>query len=483
MSDNVDNNELPTLQDLAIDATGTFVVVPSPTPASQEDIIMSDDNEQASSILSANQHTQPSPVFDLNTFSAMTDADDESDSELTSGLEEAITTKKHDLSTWSKLYRRTLLKMHKNPLDVNYQMWQKEAIQLLEVVRQKTADCARLSAALALDQPMAPIITNPTATMATAIRVDSKKLTLDSGTPRFGDNKHGKGQSYQVIRDPHLFLDGFKTYCENNYGETPFLASAQRLLCMAILDDQTRQQFTDELTRHSSSSLTWEECEVAFVDSVLTPTERFNTVARVAEIGRRHKESYRNFALRLQRSVRVYRIDDNNATVLSGIVSSIPSVELNLIKTSIQKIGTSLSEVKLDSICEILTNLSVMEGPDDSLKRPHSLVDDDEDDKDASSSKTSNNHGHKRQRHRKNDRRGKGKPTADSSSFPSSSNSGKKTFHCDNHGENYSHDTKNCRHCTKCNKNGHTAPYCNSDRKKNFDSKGGKSYKNKKEDK
>ncbi|KAG9062273.1 hypothetical protein KI688_006605 [Linnemannia hyalina] len=125
-----------------------------------------------------------------------------------------------------------------------------------------------------------------------------------------------------------------------------------------------------------------------------------------------------------------------------------------------------------------------MEGPDDSLKRPHSLIDDDEDDKkDASSSKTnnSNNHGHKQQRHRKNDRHGKGKPTADSSSSPSSSSSGKKTYHCDNHGENYSHNTKNCRHCTKCNKNGHTAPYCNSDRKKNFDSKGGKSYKNKTE--
>ncbi|KAK3843495.1 MAG: hypothetical protein J3R72DRAFT_420402 [Linnemannia gamsii] len=95
---------------------------------------MSDDNEQVSSIFSANQHTQPSRVFDLNTFSAMSDAYDESDSELTNGLEEAITSKKHDLSAWSQLYRRTLLKMHKNPLDINYQMWQKEAIQLLEVV-------------------------------------------------------------------------------------------------------------------------------------------------------------------------------------------------------------------------------------------------------------------------------------------------------------------------------------------------------------
>ncbi|KAF9537694.1 hypothetical protein EC957_007797 [Mortierella hygrophila] len=36
-------------------------------------------------------------------------------------------------------------------------------------------------------------------------------------------------RSCQVIRDPQLFLDSFKTYCENSYGETPFLASAQRL--------------------------------------------------------------------------------------------------------------------------------------------------------------------------------------------------------------------------------------------------------------
>ncbi|KAG0360730.1 hypothetical protein BGX24_005494 [Mortierella sp. AD032] len=341
---------------------------------------MSDGNKQASSVLSANLPSQPSPVFDLNAFSAMADDDDESDSELTNGLEEAITTKKHDLSAWSKLYHRTLLKMHKNPLDVNYQIPGSRPTDGTNHYRYDR-------------------------NYAAAIRVESKKLVLDSGTPRFGDHKHGKGQTYQVIRDPHLFLDGFKTYCENSYGGAPFLASAQRLLCMAILDDQTRQQFNGELTRHTSSSLTWEECEVAFVDSVLTPSERFNTVARVAEIGRRHKESYRNFALRLQRSVRVYRIDDNNATVLSGIMSSIPSVERNLIKTSIQKSGTSLSDVKLDSICGILTNLSAMDGPYDSLKRPRSLIDDDSDDKSDVPLFRHNNKRQKRPIHQKNDRR------------------------------------------------------------------------------
>ena len=66
---------------------------------------------------------------------------------------------------------------------------------------------------------------------------------------------------------------------------------------MAILDDQTRQQLGDAFAPRGDSVLTWEECEVAFVESVLTPTERFRTVANVAQTGRRHRESYRNFAL------------------------------------------------------------------------------------------------------------------------------------------------------------------------------------------
>ncbi|KAG0280454.1 hypothetical protein BGZ97_009402, partial [Linnemannia gamsii] len=236
-------------------------------------------------------------------------------------------------------------------------------------------------------------------------------------TLRFTESKNEKGQPFQVIADPHLFLDPFKTYCESSYGEKQFLMSATRLLRMAILDEQTRQQFNDEMVSRGTSAITWDECEVAFVDSVLTPTERFSTVARVAEIGRRVKESYRNFALRLQRSVRVYRIDDNNTTVLSGIMGSRrhnagPSkatapYSINAARTHLtggsslskndpergnsdnsmneelahkgkavnpvleaqpdQELHPegwfSLSEVKLDLICDVLTALSLTEGP------------------------------------------------------------------------------------------------------------------------
>ncbi|KAK5809850.1 hypothetical protein F5H01DRAFT_323098 [Linnemannia elongata] len=483
----INTTELPSLRQMDINATDAFVVNSSTSSAPiTEDIDMVDHDLDDSSHFLADNPASTGQEFDLNQFSITSDSDYNGDIDLTTELQDVLLSKRNDLAQWTKVYRQSMLRVAKTPTDHSlYATWQHECEDLANIVRQKEKEHDSFTAAMSLGSLATESILSPTSAVIAAAKVDNKKLSLDLGTPRFGDAKHGKGQPFQVIRDPHLFLDSFKTYCENSYGETPFLASAQRLLCMAILDEQTRQQFNDELSRHGSSSLTWEECEVAFVDSVLTPKERFLTVARVAETGRRNKESYRNFALRLQRSVRVYRIDDNNATVLSGIMGSIPSLELNLIKNSIQKAGTSLSDVRLNSITELLTALSAMEGPDDSLKRPHSLVDDDEDDKkDASSSKTSNgNHNsRKRLRHRKNDRGSKGKANADSSQSSSLSDSGKKTFHCDNHGDNYTHDTKNCRHCTKCNKKGHTAPYCNSDRKKNADSKGGKSYKDKREE-
>ena len=234
------------------------------------------------------------------------------------------------------MYRHSVLRVAKTLSDHPlYATWQQECADLAKFVRQKGKEHDSFAAAMSLGSLVTKPILSPTSAAIAAAKVDNKKLSLDLGTPQFGDAKHGKGQSFQVIRDPHPLLDSFKTYYENSYGKTPFLASVQRLLCMATLDEQTRQQFNDGLARHGSSSLIWEECEVAFVDSVLTPKERFLTVTRVAETGCRNKESYHNFTLRLQRSVRVYRIDDSNTAVLSGIMSSIPSMVLSFINGAI----------------------------------------------------------------------------------------------------------------------------------------------------
>ncbi|KAF9539769.1 hypothetical protein EC957_005063 [Mortierella hygrophila] len=65
--------------------------------------------------------------------------------------------------------------------------------------------------------------------------------------------------------------------------------------------------------------------------------------------------------------------------------------ELNLIKSSLQKAGTTFSEIKLDSISDVPTTFTATDGPDDSLNRPNSLMDDDSDDKpEVSTSKNDN---------------------------------------------------------------------------------------------
>jgi hypothetical protein len=110
-----------------------------------------------------------------------------------------------------------------------------ECGNLEKVVRKKQLDVDAITTALSMGDLSAPTILSPSTAAATVVHADSKKLSLDLGTPRFGDpNKFGMGQSFQVIAGPHLFLDSFKTYCESSYGEKQFLMSATRLLRIVI---------------------------------------------------------------------------------------------------------------------------------------------------------------------------------------------------------------------------------------------------------
>ncbi|KAF9898483.1 hypothetical protein EC991_011185, partial [Linnemannia zychae] len=338
-----DNTDLPPIQQLVLDTIEPM----NPTigaAATAEDVDMTD---------SLPTSPAPSVIYhDLSQFSATHDPSYDSDDQ-SADLQEILVAKRNRLHDWRKAYRQTLLKIEKNsPEHPSYAIWRTELAQLEHTVRGMTEDLSQFTKAMGLGQTTESTIISPSVAVATVANTEGKKLSLDSGTPRFGDAKMCKGQLYFVTSDPHIFLDAFRNYCESSYGQKAFLASASRLMIMAILHEQTRQQFSDAIAGKGDSTLTWEECEEAFVNSVLTPIERFRTVANVAETGRKHKETYRNFALRLQRMVRVYRIDDGNSTVLSGIMRSIPSLELSLIKNALQKAGTSLTEVKLDSINE-----------------------------------------------------------------------------------------------------------------------------------
>lgn len=91
MSDNINNNtELPTLQGLVINATDDFHVTPS-VPESSKDIVMGDEEGSTSTMSSVSHPSLPVQAPDLNGFSIMLDANYDSDTELASSLEEAIT--------------------------------------------------------------------------------------------------------------------------------------------------------------------------------------------------------------------------------------------------------------------------------------------------------------------------------------------------------------------------------------------------------
>ncbi|KAK3824088.1 MAG: hypothetical protein JOS17DRAFT_792747 [Linnemannia elongata] len=472
-----DPNELPPIQQLAldnplataaiscasaIDAIDRALATAATLPNTAEDIEMIESQPPTPSA------DRPSGGYKrklLSDFSITKDAASDDESVISSTAEELLTNRRDNLSAWKRAYLQSVLRVETHNNDhPSYAMWQQEAIDLERIVKDKTNEYERLQKAFSLAQPAQAIIVTPTVAAATVAAPDDKKLSLDNGTPRFGIPKPAKSYPFEIIQDPHLFLDSFHTYCRNSYGSL-FLPSASRLLQMAILDEQTRQQMSDAISQHGESPLTWEECEVAFVNSVLTPTERFLTVKKVAEIGRRPKESYRNLSARLQRSVRIYRIDDKNAAVLSGLLGSLPSSELNIIKSALQKEGITLGEVKLDSLGAVLTTLQALEGPDDSVKRPYSFVDNDE----SISHDTFVND--KKEKRRKRNNNYKNNNINQDKSTPSESSVASSSKMCDFHGPNKTHDTKDCRICNKCNRRGHTAYHCKTEQKSNQDNK------------
>ncbi|KAG0276110.1 hypothetical protein BGZ97_010159 [Linnemannia gamsii] len=93
---------------------------------------------------------------DLNAYSIMSDADYNGDTDLSADMEDVL------------LSKRT-------------------------IVCQKQQDVVAFAAALSMGDPSTPAIPSPSTNAAPSVHVDSKKLSLDLGTPRFGDAKHGKG--------------------------------------------------------------------------------------------------------------------------------------------------------------------------------------------------------------------------------------------------------------------------------------------------
>ncbi|KAF9969073.1 hypothetical protein BGZ75_003158, partial [Mortierella antarctica] len=104
---------------------------------------------------------------------------------------------------------------------------------------------------------------------------------------------------------------------------------SQRYLLYLTKSKFHRHLLEDELNKHKGTKLTWEQCETIFLRVALSDDERHNQVIELLNAGRKPNESYKRFAMRISRDIRVYGIADNSEMVLSILRRTVPNIVLD----------------------------------------------------------------------------------------------------------------------------------------------------------
>ncbi|KAF9271313.1 hypothetical protein BGZ88_006340, partial [Linnemannia elongata] len=228
-----------------------------------------------------------------------------------------------------------------HPDDPKLPGYHREANEITYHVQVITTEIQQLQETISLSQePTSPASTNSSLSSSSTTNdanARSPKLTLDNSCPRFGKSEHGKTYPYELESDPFKFLAQFHSHCKNAWGPT-FLKYSVRLLNMAIKDAAAQRAFTTALETMDDNFVpaNWDICQKMFINSVLTPRERHDAVASVAKTGMNKLELFREYGARLGGIVSTYGIDDGDSTVLSGLLTSLPSDALNHIKLAIR---------------------------------------------------------------------------------------------------------------------------------------------------
>lgn len=117
-----------------------------------------------------------------------------------------------------------------------------------------------------------------------------------------------------------------------------FLKCSICLLNKTIKDAAAQCAFTTALEMMDDDFVpaNWDIFQKMFINSILTPRERQDAVASIAKTGMNKLELFREYGARLGGIVSAYGIDDGDSTVLSGLLTSLPSEALNNIQLGIR---------------------------------------------------------------------------------------------------------------------------------------------------
>ncbi|KAG0352973.1 hypothetical protein BGZ54_002490, partial [Gamsiella multidivaricata] len=117
--------------------------------------------------------------------------------------------------------------------------------------------------------------------------------------------------------DPRAFLDQAKHIVCAYVGDDMFEDQCSRYLSYHAVSPFHSQALKEEFAKRPKSKLAWDECEAIFLKIALTEQERIEQIKQLLATGRENRESYRQFAMRTARDIRINGVKDDNKMVLT----------------------------------------------------------------------------------------------------------------------------------------------------------------------
>ncbi|KAG0369173.1 hypothetical protein BC939DRAFT_470806 [Gamsiella multidivaricata] len=274
---------------------------------------------------------------------------------------------------------------------------------------------------------------------------------------------------FQTGSDPRQFLDELECTVCAVVGEQVFANLCGRYLMVFTGKPDVLRLLMEELNKRVNEKLSWDTCQTIFLRITLTDSERCRRINELLSTGRFSNESCRQYGLRIGRELRIHGCPDDDLNILAILKSTVPPMALLNMTTHLilqrRKMGfTSLKEFTeilsgLDGpAADTVTSINGTAGPMCLPTSPTSPA--------SPTLNTGPTHRHL------NQGRNRYSPTNNRTG-----NNGQEAmkpthrkvppYNCDRCGKNYTHNSTDCKQCTKCMKMGHFAEDCRIPRKAN----------------
>jgi len=182
-------------------------------------------------------------------------------------------------------------------------------------------------------------------------------LNIPNHWPRF----RGPGG----IANTQQYIDAFKRQVVPAINPEALLHDGARYLGLLINREEDVDAFNEALKEEAAKRYDVDTLERVFLRACITPEEREQSLRDMATIGRLPHESWKTFALRVQKKVNQFQVTGDTTYLVNHLLSSLPSTVRNVIRS-----GNNMEDpTTVSTFCDILSKCL---GPDNLPAEPAS---------------------------------------------------------------------------------------------------------------